>query len=312
MDQSRQKLLIIDDSADIHRILTTKLRSEEVEILSAMNAEEALALATLDRPAVILLDIDLGSNEDGLFVLRRLMSDPTTMHISVIMLSSSSSPQVKVAAFDLGATDFISKPFEIAEVRVRIRSALRMQMLMKMLSQRAQIDGLTGLWNRAYFEQRWGEEFKRAQRSGQALSVAMLDIDHFKSVNDSFGHHAGDAALQGFARVLQSQIRGSDIACRYGGEEFVLVMTETTPENAKVLCERIRVAVAQTVWPRHPTRALTVSTGIAGSANASVATGDDWVELADKSLYMAKNSGRNRIEVIDLSGGLPASRSKVA
>lgn len=315
LEQSRPTVLVIDDSPDVHRVLRARLKSEELDMIGAANGAEGVALARAQRPPVILLDIDLGQGEaDGLQVLRTLMSDPDTMNLSVIMLSGSAGAQEKVAAFDAGATDFIAKPFEIAEVRVRIRSALRTQSLMRMLSQRAQIDGLTGLWNRAYFEQRWGDEYKRAHRSGLALSVAMFDIDHFKTVNDSFGHHAGDAALQGFARQLQSQIRGSDVACRYGGEEFALIMPDTTPENAGVLCERIRAAFAQTSWPKHPQRTLTVSIGIAGSQGIFHTQAGEWVELADRNLYTAKHAGRNRVVCTDVSVSPPpaVSRAKVA
>ena len=198
---------------------------------------------------------------------------------------------------DLGAVDYITKPFNLTELRVRVRSALKLHRLVQMLAQRAQIDGLTGLWNRAYFDRRWAEEVAKAGRHKHALSLAMLDIDHFKTINDTYGHPAGDVVLQGVARLIQRECRQEDVACRFGGEEFVLIMPGTGPADASNLCDRIRVSLQGTVWPRIPERTVTSSIGLAGSTVPGTLTPQSWLEHADRALYTAKQGGRNRLEV---------------
>ena len=197
-----QVVLVIDDSVDVYRLLSARLKSEEFSIIGEQGGPEGIEVAKRDKPAVILLDLDM-QGMDGFEVLRELKDDPATMHIPVMVLSAMQSRQDKVTAFDLGATDFICKPFDLVELRVRMRSAVRLSVLLQMLSQRAQIDGLTGLFNRAHFDSRWREEVSRCQRHGHDLSLAIMDIDRFKSVNDTYGHPAGDAVLRGLARVLR-------------------------------------------------------------------------------------------------------------
>jgi diguanylate cyclase (GGDEF)-like protein len=238
---------------------------------------------------------------DGLAVLRRLKEIPTTQHIPVIVLSGQQTPQDKVAAFDLGAVDYITKPFELTELRVRIRSALRMQQLVQMLGQRAQIDGLTGLWNRNFFDRRWAEEHSRCARHGHAMSIALLDLDHFKAINDNFGHPVGDMVLQGVAKILQRESRTSDLACRYGGEEFVLLMPDTPAPDAATVCDRIRAAVEAARWPRVPSLSVTVSIGIAGASSSAPVSADQWLEATDLNLYTAKRGGRNKVVMTDLT-----------
>jgi diguanylate cyclase (GGDEF)-like protein len=294
-------VLIVDDSPDVHRLLKARLRVEDLDVRSAEDGTIGIELARELVPSLILLDLDM-PGIDGYEVLRTLKDDQATMNIPVIILSGLQNSQDKVTAFDLGAIDYVTKPFDIAELKVRVRSALRMQQLIQMLSQRAQIDGLSGLWNRRYFDTRWTEEVSRSARHGRALSVAILDLDHFKSINDTYGHPAGDAAIQGMAKTLQAACRQSDVACRYGGEEFVLIMTDTAPKDAMVLCERIRAGIEAATWPMHPDRKVTVSIGVAGCAGACDATADAWLHTADQNLYTAKRTGRNKIVCTELPG----------
>lgn len=306
LDDSKPTVLIIDDSQDVHRLLKARLRAEDIEFVSATTGEEGVALAKERLPLLALLDLDM-PGMDGFEVLRALKDDPTTVQIPVIILSGLQSAQDKVTAFDLGAVDYVTKPFDMAELRVRVRSALRLNQLLRMLAQRAQIDGLTGLWNRAYFDARWAEEFARATRHGRAASIAMIDVDHFKSINDGFGHPAGDAVLQGVAKLLHRELRQSDIACRYGGEEFVIILADTSAAAATAMCDRIRNAIADVAWPRHPERKVTASFGVAGCEGVPKVTAEKWIEIADQNLYTAKRSGRNRVVGCDVNTGtLPA------
>jgi two-component system cell cycle response regulator len=305
LDAVRPTVLVIDDSADVQRLLRARLRHEEMELVSAASGAEGLAMLERSAPAIILLDLDM-PGMDGFEVLRALKNSDTTMHIPVIVLSALCNAEDKITAFDLGAMDYITKPFDITELRVRVRSSLRFARLLLMLAQRAQIDGLTGLWNRAHFERRWTEEVAGATRHTRALSVALLDIDLFKSVNDTFGHPAGDAVIQGLGTLLVRELRQSDIPCRYGGEEFALVMPDTGPADATVLCERIRATLAAVRWPRHPDRVVTASIGLVGAAAGRVAGAARWLEIADQNLYRAKRAGRNRVVATDIADAAPA------
>jgi len=139
----------------------------------------------------------------------------------------------------------------------------------------------------------------------------MLDIDSFKSINDNFGHPAGDAVLQGISRLLSRELRSSDILCRYGGEEFVLIMPDTNAENAGALCDRLRLGIQAMSWTRHPERSVTVSCGVAGSDGLTVVTPEAWIEIADANLYAAKRSGRNQVVVSDVNKG-PVSVPRIA
>lgn len=299
LDQAQPTVLVIDDSSDVHRLLRARLRHEEINLISADSGSKGLEVARANKPAMILLDLDM-PDMDGFEVLRHLKNDQATLDIPVIVLSGLQSAQDKVMAFDLGAVDYVTKPFNLTELRVRVRSALKMHRLVQMLAQCAQIDGLTGLWNRAYFDKRWSDEVAAALRHGRPLSLAMIDADHFKAVNDTFGHPAGDAVLQGIAKMLQRECRQEDIACRYGGEEFSLIMPDTSPDAAAKVCERVRMCLAEIVWPRHPERPVTVSMGLAGSARPIDLDPARWLELADRNLYTAKRTGRNRIVVTDV------------
>lgn len=302
----RPIVLIVDDSVDVHRLLKARLRHEDLELRGATSGDEALKLVKAIKPTIILLDLDMPGT-DGFQVLRALKSDPTTMEMPVIVLSALSSAQDKVTAFDLGAVDYITKPFNLTELRVRVRSALRLHRLVELLAERAQIDGLTGLWNRAYFDRRWTEEVGKAARRQRPLSLAMIDIDHFKSINDTYGHPAGDAVLQDAAKLIQRECRQEDVACRYGGEEFALILPDTTPEEAANLCDRIRQSFASSVWSRHPERTVTASIGLAGFNVTTGMSPAGWLESSDRALYAAKQRGRNLVVLAGPDGRpLPA------
>lgn len=298
-DEMLPVVLVVDDAPEVHALLQVKLATEDISFLSARNGGDGIQLACEHTPAMILLDLDL-PDIHGFDVLKALKDDSRTHTIPVIVLSADCRPEAKVRAFDLGAVDFVTKPFEFTELRVRVRSALRVHQLLQMLAQKAQIDGLTGLWNRMFFDRRWAEEHARNQRQGHALSVALIDVDHFKQINDTFGHPAGDVVLQTIARTIVHESRSSDLACRYGGEEFALLMPDADASAALVVCERIREAIEQEAFPRLDGRKITVSIGIAGAGSKSTLSPEEWVEMSDRNLYAAKRAGRNRIVMTDL------------
>ncbi len=287
-------LLLIDDAPNIHRLLAVKLKDEGIDFLAALSGEEGLQLAESHLPSLILLDITM-PDLDGLEVLRRLKNSTATMEIPVIILSASHDSEIKVTAFELGAMDYVCKPFDVPELRARIQSAIRLTRLMRLLEQRAQIDALTGLWNRAHMNKRLDAEINQSTRNKTPLSFVMCDLDHFKKLNDSLGHPAGDVALQTFANILQEQVRDYDTACRYGGEEFALILPNTPTGEAKTVCERIRKAAETATWRKYPTMRITASFGITDHPCDDRDDVQGWIEAADRILYRAKQEGRNRV-----------------
>ncbi len=304
LSETKPRVLVIDDSKDVHRLLKARLRNEALDLAHAEGGAEGLEAIRTQTPAIVLLDLDM-PGMDGFEVLRRLKDDAATIHLPVIVLSGLHSSQDKVTAFDLGAVDYITKPFDLTELRVRVRSALRMHALLQMLAQRAQVDGLTGLWNRAYFDQRWTEEVAACQRHGRALSLALFDADHFKSLNDTYGHPAGDQVLIGISQIFQRVLRQTDVACRYGGEEFAIIMPETEPEEARKVCDRIRATLETVCWERHPERGVTCSIGLCGSTGPVDVDAAAWLHQTDKQLYKSKQGGRNQISVLNLGPNRP-------
>ena len=261
------------------------------------------------RPSTILLDLDM-PEMDGFEVLRALKDDPLTQSVPVIILSALHGSEDKVTAFDLGATDYVTKPFDLAELRARLRASLRLDHLLRLLADRADVDGLTGLGNRAHFDKRFAEKVAECKRYGHPLSLAMLDVDYFKRINDTWGHPAGDEVLQGVAQLLQRECRSPDVLCRYGGEEFALIMPNTGPRDAAVVAERIRGAMESNVWSRHPDQPITISIGLAGTESSSnTITPEQWLEIADRNLYAAKRGGRNRVVATDIGSGTPLAKA---
>jgi two-component system cell cycle response regulator len=289
------RLLVVDDSELIHRLLKVRLKFERIDIETASSSTEALRSVREFEPDVILLDIDLGVGDpmDGFEILSELKSDPATRDIAVIFISGSTETMDKVRALELGAIDFIGKPFEVVELKARIRSALRVRSVVRMLAQKARIDGMTGLWNRAYFDARMDDEISAAGRHGRPLSLILCDLDRFKSLNDHHGHLFGDEVIERFAQLLGAG-RTMDIACRYGGEEFALILPDTDREQALQAAERVRRSIELEQWPDHPGLTVTASFGVSQyRVDFDQAL---MVEAADQALYRAKEAGRNRVE----------------
>lgn len=287
------RLLAIDDSILIHRLMKEHLRHEDVELHGAMAGGEGVELAATLRPDCILLDLDL-PDISGFDVLRALHAQSSTRDIPVIVVSCHDQTADKVRALDLGAIDFVSKPFQVAELKARVRSAVRQHRLITMLSQRARIDGMTGLWNRAYFDERLAQEVQEARRHGGSVALVMADLDHFKSVNDTWGHPFGDRVIEVFAEILATR-RDHDIACRYGGEEFAVIMPRATRRDAAIVAERWRAQLESRHWDRAPNQRITASFGVADLDTAQDGSPLAIVKSADEALYASKEGGRNRV-----------------
>ena len=302
--QSWPRMLVIDDSDLVHRLLRARLKHERIELLTAANGDQGLRMARELKPELILLDIDL-EDIDGFEVLSRLKADPETFDIAVIFVSASNESMDRVRGLDLGAVDFVGKPFDVGELKARVRSALRMQKLVRMLAQRARLDGLTGLWNRAYFDQRLRDEVSEAVRYDRPLSLVLCDLDHFKTLNDRFGHPFGDEVLERAAAIL-TEGRSSDVACRYGGEEFGLILPGTTLDEAMETAQRHRERLGRLNWSERAGLRISASFGVADlTCISSPASPHQLLEAADQALYRAKASGRDTVE-----SGLHASGNR--
>lgn len=289
-----QKVLVIDDSDAIHALLRARLSSEPVELHFATDGKAGLEMATSLLPDLILLDVDM-PQPDGFEVCRQLKADSRTLPIPVVFLTGATGTDEKIKGLELGATDYITKPFEPAELRARVRASLRTKYLLDLLSRKAMIDGLTGLWNRSYFDMRMSQELSLTRRTRQPLACIMLDLDHFKRLNDSYGHPSGDEVLRWVGQLLTETCRGEDIVCRYGGEEFVVLCPNTMADQAADLAERIRSSLESFTWRFRDTAVrVTCSLGVADLRHVPPPS---VVELADRALYQAKHSGRNRVIV---------------
>lgn len=302
-------VLLIDDSPAIHRLVAVHLRDEDVELLSAFDSTSGCALAKQRTPDVILLDVRL-PDIDGYQTCRLLKSEATTGQIPIVFLTASDSVEEKIRGLDLGASDYITKPFDVAELKARLRVALRTKRLMDLLAERANIDALTALPNRASFEARKRQERALAIRHRRPLACLMADIDHFKQINDCYGHLCGDEVLRRVAQAIQDECRDEDVPCRYGGEEFAILTPGVDAARAAALAERIRARIAalEIPWREHLIR-LTCSLGVADLATSGEVS---LIEAADRALYAAKHAGRNRIVVATGTSGRKAASKRPA
>ena len=294
-DTNLRRLPAIDDSELNHRLLRLRLQNERIQLHTANSSREGLRMAKELKPDVILLDVDM-PEMDGFELIARLKEDPETQEIAVIFVSAANEPGNRVRGLDLGAVDFIAKPFDIVELKARLRSALRVQHLIRILAQKAHIDGLSGLWNRTYFDQRLNAEFSESIRYNKPLTLVLADLDGFKSTNDRFGHLFGDFVIERFANILNSG-RVSDIACRYGGEEFAIILPQTTMAESIDVIERYRNQFANTTWSDHPGLVVTASFGVCDIESMELPPLPKTLFMsADQAMYRAKQGGRNRVE----------------
>ena len=289
-------LLIVDDDKH-NRLLLTELFEGEYKIIQAKNGLQALERARAHAPDLILLDV-LMPEMDGMAVIRALKRDDATRHIPVIFITALDSAADEELGLDLGAVDYIAKPFHPPIARVRVRNHLQIVHQRRLLEQIAALDGLTGIPNRRRFDEALAQEWSRCQRSGLPLSLIVADVDQFKQYNDTLGHAAGDRVLQGVAAALrQAARRPGDLAARYGGEEFVLLLPETDAPQAQQLADELLQRMAARKLP-HPAASaapcVTLSLGGITTIPASSVVAPDFFERADAALYQAKAQGRNR------------------
>ncbi len=289
------KVLIVDDSPDALSLARVRLGKEGLDLVYADGGRAGLQTARTERPDLILLDIDM-PDMSGFEVCVALKADIELSLIPVIFLSGSGGSEDKVKGLDLGAVDFVTKPFDAFELRARVNAALRTKRMQDLLIKHANVDPLTGLANRRGLLERLEQEWARVQRRGGVLSFIMGDIDHFKEVNDAHGHGVGDRMLFEVAGAIAGQCRATDLPSRYGGEEFAILVPDETASGAAELAERCRQAVdAVRVSVGLGTVRATASFGAADAAGSD--SPEAMIQRADEALYRAKNAGRNRVAV---------------
>jgi diguanylate cyclase (GGDEF)-like protein len=305
----RKRILVVDDHADNVEVLRARLDAKGYDVATASGGEEALQSVSASPPDLILLDVMM-PHLNGKEVARRIKNDHRLPFIPIIMQTALDSTQDRVEGLDAGADDYITKPINFSELEARIRSMLRIKALQDDLEQRereledmnerlrkmAETDGLTGVDNRRYLEERLHEMLEHSTRLQEPLACVMCDIDHFKSVNDTHGHQAGDAVLKEFAGVLRDHAREIDRVGRYGGEEFVILLPGTVLDEGVTFAERLRHAVeSHTFRFAGGTVRRTMSCGVAAWPHTDLRREDDLLRAADDALYVAKEMGRNRV-----------------
>ena len=306
------RILLAEDDAVSRRLLQAVLEQWGYEVILASDGAQAWEVLSGERaPALAILDWVM-PRMDGIEVCRRLRSDAERPYVYAILLTGRSDARDVVQGLDAGADDYITKPFDSNELRVRLRAGRRILELQsvlldtqRILRDKATHDPLTALWNRTQALEALDRDVARAHREGNPVSVLMVDLDHFKAVNDTFGHIAGDAVLREAARRIRDSVRQYDVVGRYGGEEFVVVLPGCEAEAAVALAGRIRATIGGgAINTSEGVVSVTASIG-AASYPVTGGTPEELIRAADAALYRAKRSGRDRVESAEPADAAP-------
>ena len=307
------RILVVDDHEDNVELLRVRLEAWGYQVDTAQDGQQALERIQASPPDLILLDVMM-PEVDGNEVARRVKQNPALPFIPIIMQTALDSTESKVEGLEAGADDYITKPIEFAELKARLRSMLRIKRLQEELEERerelleanerlrhmSRTDALTGLENRRSIERHLDSMFAHGVRLGEPLACVMSDLDRFKSVNDEYGHHAGDAVLRQFAAIVKKAAREIDVAGRFGGEEFIVLLPGTVLDAAVTFAERLRKDVeAHTFVYEGGSIRRTASFGVAAWPHPKVRDCDAIVRAADDALYVAKETGRNKVVRFD-------------
>jgi diguanylate cyclase (GGDEF)-like protein len=300
------RILVVDDHEDNVELLRARLEARGYRIDTATDGQEALDAVAAGAPDLILLDVMM-PRIDGIEVARRIKGNPNLPFIPIIMQTALETTEDKVEGLGAGADDYITKPINFAELEARVKSLLRIKALQEELARAnetllkmSQTDGLTSVDNRRHVEERLTEMFEHAARLNEPLACMMCDVDHFKAVNDTYGHQAGDAVLRQLAEILRTTAREIDRVGRYGGEEFIVLLPGANVDDATAFAERVRREVeAREFAYDGGTVRRTLSAGVAAWPHPDVRHQEALVKAADDALYVAKQRGRNRVVPYD-------------
>lgn len=309
MKQEFAKILVVDDKPANLKVLLSFLKLNNFKVHIAENGERALRALKKHQPDLILMDV-LMPGIDGFETCRQIKSSPCSAAIPVIFMTALDSVDDKVAGFNAGGVDYITKPFQQIEVLARITThiALRKQkqqlervqaeliIQKKLLEEISITDDLTGLHNRRYLNNVLEHEFQCSARHNSELTCLLFDLDHFKQVNDNYGHELGDNVLREFGNILKTSLRKGDFAFRFGGEEFLILLPLTNLTGAINAAEKIRLHT-ESANTSGIDLAITVSVGISSLKDHAVKNCDELINFADRALYRAKDNGRNQVVV---------------
>lgn len=290
MDKSQ--ILIIEDDPTTARMMTYRLESADYSVSVIDNGEECMAWLKQNQPDLILLDVELpGLN--GFEVCRLVRDSYPSPYIPIIMVTSHDDMESRISALDIGADDFLSKPFNPKELLARIRVSLRIKKMQDELRELSLRDELTGLYNRRFLNEIIDQLVFATMRYKTPLTITMIDIDNFKTINDTYGHSFGDFAIQSVSSIIVESCRKADVICRYGGDEFLLVTHNDIP-GAYQLGDRISSNVQNHSFSRDGiTMDITVSIGISTFSGEFQATTDELIKYADTALHESKRRGKN-------------------
>jgi diguanylate cyclase (GGDEF)-like protein len=313
-----RKILIVDDDPDSLEIIAEAFSWEGYQVKKISSSSEATELTKAWKPDLCILDVDIPEKDgqEALFNLKNM--DP---FMAVVFISANTTTEALIAGLDAGADDFIPKPFDPLELLARVRTQLRIKDLNdqlrtanEKLKELVDIDDLTGLFNMRSIYQRIEHELERGRRFSRPVCVVMLDMDGFKFVNDGHDHLFGSYVLSEVGRIIQQNIRNIDIGARYGGDEFLIVLTETNKEGAIIFCERLRRVIETTLFKNDRDKIrLTASLGFAiTNPSDHIMDARALVRIADQALYEAKHSGRNCVKFTEVAPHLKTAKKQKA
>ncbi len=298
----KPKLLVVDDQPDNIQLLVQAFAGD-YQVFMATSGEQALAVCQSDPPDLVLLDV-LMPGMDGFAVCRQLQAQEATAHIPIILVTARPDAGQETHGLGLGAVDFISKPVNPAVVRARVHTHLTLKFQSDLLKKLVLLDGLSGVFNRRYFDQQLATEWARATRSRLSLSLVLLDVDHFGAYNARHGHQAGDDCLRLIAVTLKSVLRRpADVVARFGGEEFACLLPDTSHADARALALEMERRVRQLALPRggaQGSEVVSVSVGVGTRVSPHSGQASDLLGLASAQLQQAKHAGRGQVRYASL------------
>jgi two-component system cell cycle response regulator len=319
MPEKTFRVAIVDDDAAIRRLVHLYLSRAGYEVTEFATGKQARAALVRLVWDLAILDRRL-PDMDGVVLCHQLKGNAELRNRYIIMLTGEDEAEDKILGFELGADDYITKPFQPAELLARIRAAKRIIDLQKELmesNRRLELlsitDGLTKLHNHRHFQDELARAFEESQRYHRPLSLVIADLDFFKKVNDTYGHAVGDEVLKAVSAIFQQSIRSTDLAARYGGEEFALMLPETELQDAIAFAEKLRSLVASSpIETQAGPIQLTISLGVASVPHSLIHSAKELIITADKALYRAKKNGRNQVQSERRRDGLDRVTRRVA